>query len=131
MPGNFRENPPYGFTAVDLPEEIPTRSDFSIALTDALAAELEEFGEDITWRNKQTKAIPGTSRETKAMLAAGYYENATLNITILPPEVIGTEDTSNPKVNELITLREYTWRINQVDQLELKHAFLLTIEKLP
>lgn len=131
---DFRKNPPYGFTAVELPseEEKPKRSDFSIALTEALEAELATFGEEILWRKTPTKAIAGTSKETKAMMAAGYYENATLNLLIVPTDSIPElEDTSPPKVNELLTLRESTWRITQVDQLELAHGFQLTIEKLP
>lgn len=131
MTEDFRNDPPYGFTAVELPTNKPPRSDFSIALTEALKAELDTFGEEITWRNTATKAIAGTSKETKAMMAAGYYENATLNLLILPTDSIDLEDKSPPKVNELITLRESSWRISQVDQLELAHGFQLTIEKLP
>lgn len=129
---NFRDNPPYGLTeSGEQPTPTHTRSDFSIALTDALNEEIEAFGEEINWRGVTTKGMPGTSKETKAMMAAGYYENQATNLVILPPESIGITDTSQPKVNEIITMRNAQWRIEEVDHLELGHGYGLTIQKLP
>jgi hypothetical protein len=104
--------------------------DFGAALTATVEAELEAFGEEIIWRGAVTKAIVGTNKQTKAMVAAGYFENEALNLIVLPPSFYGY-DGENPKVNEQITFREKTWRIHEVDQKEFAHAFELTVQLVP
>lgn len=129
---NFRNNPPYGLTAAGTaPATESTRSDFSLALTDALNEEIDAFGEEIQWREITTKGMPGTSKETKAMMAAGYFDNEATNLVILPPDSIGLKDQSPPRVNEIITMRNARWRIEEIDHLELAHGYGLTIQRLP
>ena len=103
---------------------------FGAALTASVEAEIEAFGEEIIWRGAFTKAIVGTNKQTKAMVAAGYFENEALNLVVLPPSFYGY-DGEQPKVNETLTLRERTWRIHEVEQKEFAHAFELTIQLVP
>jgi hypothetical protein len=104
--------------------------DFGAALTASVEAELEAFGEEIIWRGAFTKAIVGTNKQTKAMRAAGYYENETINLIVLPPSFYGY-DGEQPKVNETLTLRDKTWRIHEVEQQEFLHAYELTVQLVP
>lgn len=103
---------------------------FGAALTATVEAELEAFGEEITWRGAITKAIVGTNKQTKAMRAAGYFENEALNLIVLPPEFYGYSG-EQPKVNETITMRGKTWRVHEVEQHEFAHAYELTVQLIP
>lgn len=102
---------------------------YADALSNSVEAELEAFGEEITFRGIYAKGIPGTTKETKAMEAAGYFRNSTLTLQILPPAKLGLENTP-PKVNETIGLREKNWRIHQVETLVSGHAYTLIIEEI-
>jgi hypothetical protein len=101
---------------------------FAAALTSATRAEIEALGEEVTFQGLVTKCLVGTSKEVKAMEAAGYLQNEGLTIVMLPAEALGLPD--NPTVNDTVYLRESNWRIHQVDAYEYKHAFTLTLEKM-
>ena len=101
---------------------------FAQALTSACQAEILTFGEEVTFRGVIFKAIVGTSREVKAMEAAGYLNNEGATLMILPALSVGLAE--DPKVNEIIRFRDTNWRIHQIETLEFGHALNLTVEKI-
>lgn len=102
--------------------------DFAQALTSAAKAEIDAFGEEITFNGVCAKALVGTSKEVKAMEAAGYLQNEGLVINMLPSKALGISD--NPTVNDVVYLRESNWRVHQVDNHEFQHALTLTLERM-
>ena len=101
---------------------------FAQAMTSAVQAEIAQFGEEASFRGVITHVLVGTSKEVKAMEAAGYMQNEGLTITMLPHTSIGLAD--RVQVNETVYLRQANWRIHQIEQHDFGHAYTLTIEKI-
>lgn len=96
------------------------------ALKDNLVAEISVIGESITFKGQTLKALVGTTNQTKAMRAAGYYENEAINMVLAQP---GTVDNPEPpKVNEFVTYQAKQFRITEVETLEFNHGYNLTLE---
>ena len=101
---------------------------FAAALTSATMSEIDIFGEEIIFQGLAFKCLVGTSKEVKAMEAAGYLQNEGLTVVMLPASSLGLPE--NPTVNDTVYMRESNWRIHQVDAHEFQHAFTLTLEKM-
>ena len=92
------------------------------ALKANLLAELSALGEEAIFKGHYIKVLAGTTKETKAMRAAGYYQNEAINMVIAPI------DLDPPKVNEVLEYQCKKFRITEVESLEYGHGFNLTLE---
>ena len=96
------------------------------ALKANLVAEIAALGEEIIFNGTYTKAIAGTTNQTKAMRAAGYYQSEAINMVIAQPGEVTFPQP--PKVNEFITYQDKKFRITEVEVLEYAHGYNLTLE---
>jgi len=96
------------------------------ALKANLAAEISVLGVEVIYNGAFLKALIGTTNQTKAMRAAGYYQNEAINLVIEQPGEI--DYPQNPKVNEFITYQNKKFRITEVETLEFSHGYNLTLE---
>tara|TARA_R110000772_G_scaffold79867_4_gene170775 strand:+ start:1670 stop:1972 length:303 start_codon:yes stop_codon:yes gene_type:complete len=91
------------------------------ALKANLIAELSALGEEATFKGFIIKVLVGTTKETKAMRAAGYYQNEAINMVMAPGE-------NAPGVNDVLIFRAKNYRITEVENLEYNHGYNLTLE---
>lgn len=103
--------------------------DWAKALAELVKAEGELYGENITFRNKSYKITIGSTEQTQALQSAGYLSNENLVGIISNHELLGLG--GKPKVNELLVLNEYVYRIVQVRNMEQGIAYELQCELVP
>lgn len=99
----------------------PLMDDYKQALVEQLEAEIEVWGEVAELRGLPIALMKGTTKETKEMIVAGYYDDSTFDAFIAP---LNTE----PKTNELITYEGKTYFIKNVEALEMKSGFRITLQ---
>jgi hypothetical protein len=103
--------------------------DWALALAESVSAEALAFGETIRFRGKETRAIVGSTQQTRALEVAGYLEGENLNVVLPIPQLIDYE--KNPQVNEIIEMRDKGFRISVVKGMESNSGFELTCELIP
>ena len=96
--------------------------DYKDALTEQLESEIDVFGEVAEFRGLPISLIKSTSKQTKEMIAAGYYDESAFDAFITPTE-------PKPKANELMTYESETYFIKQVEEGEYGTSFRLLLQR--
>jgi hypothetical protein len=103
--------------------------DWAEALSGFVHAESEAFGEEIYYKDLLLKATIGSTRQTLALQAAGYLDQE--NLIVQLPRLELYNITEQPKVNEVIELRGYGYRISSVRNMDGLAGYEIQCELIP
>jgi hypothetical protein len=86
-----------------------------------LVAELEVWGEVAEFRGLPIMLIKNTTKQTKEMVIAGYYDETAFDAIIAPTD-------PKPAVNELITYESEQYFVREVEEFEYKTGYRLVLQ---
>ena len=91
------------------------------SLVEQLEIECNQFGEEVIIEDKKFHCLLSQSATTKNLQIAGFYKNKTLDL------VIPNKDF-NPNLNDIVLVKNETFQIKQIENLEFDSGYRLAIE---